>query len=99
MDNVHGNAPVTPLGRVQTVLWVLEDGLTRRAAAAARGGSERTVRRWIKNYLAAGRPYRIQDRSFCPHRQPKRTPRSLEKSVFRLRTLRMSYPQIAMFFP
>lgn len=99
MDNVHGNAPVTPLGRVQTVLWVLEDGLTRRAAAAARGVSERTVRRWIKNYLAAGRPDRIQDRSFVPHRQPKRTPRSLEKSVCRLRTLRMSYSQIAMFVP
>ena len=91
MDNVHGNAPVTPLGRVQTVLWVLEDGLTRRAAAAARGVSEKTVRRWIKNYLAAGRPDRLQDRSFVPRRQPKRTGRSLERSVCSLRRLRMSY--------
>lgn len=99
MDNVHGNAPVSPLGRVQTVLWVLEDGLTRRAAAAARGVNEKTVRRWIKHYLADGRPERIIDRSFVPHRQPKRTARSLERSVCSLRRLRMSYSQIAMFVP
>jgi transposase InsO family protein len=99
MDNVHGNARSSPIGRVLTVELVLIHGFTRRAAAAARGVNEKTVRRWIKRYLAEGIPDRLRDLSSVPHRQPKRTARSLERSVCSLRRLRMSYSQIAMFVP
>ncbi len=99
MDNVHVNAHLAPIGRVEIVQLVLIHGLTRRAAAAARGVSERTVRRWIKRYLELGAPERLLDRSSVPHGQPKRTARSLERSVCSLRRLRMSYSQIAMLVP
>jgi transposase InsO family protein len=99
MDNVHGNAPLSPLGRAQTVQLVLRDGLTLRAAAAARGVSEKTVRRWIKNSTLDGHPPRLKDRSFVPKRQPKRTSAHLERRVCKLRGLRMSFPQITMLVP
>lgn len=94
-----GNAPLTPLGRAQTVHSVISQGLTLRAAAAARGVSEKSVRRWVKYSIEQNHPARLYERSFVPLRQPKKTTRALEKQVIKLRRKRMSYTQITMLVP
>ena len=96
---MHGNAPLSPLGRAQTVRLVIVEGLTLRAAAAARGVSEKSVRRWLKLSLEQNHPSRLHARSFVPLRQPRKTSLSLEKQVIKLRRKRLSYTQITMLVP
>ena len=70
--NIHKNARLTPLGREGIVKEVLS-GLTPEAAARAAGVCPRTVRKWVKRYLADG-PAGLHDRSSRPHRLYRPTP-------------------------
>jgi len=73
--------------------------LSRRAAAAAFGVSEKTVRRWLARAQESGFPSRLADRSCVPHHQPRRTSPQLEARIVELRRERRSYAQIRMVLP
>jgi transposase InsO family protein len=96
---MHANAPLSPLGRAQTVRWITEQGLTARSAAAERGVSDRSVRRWLKYYLADGQPVRLHARSFVPHRQPRKSSPAIEARILELRRQRKSYAEITLLVP
>lgn len=81
------------------VRLVLEDGLTPRAAAAARGVSERTARRWVQRAREEGLQERLCDHSCVPIRQPRKTPAPLQAQIEHLRRQRRTYAQILMVVP
>lgn len=96
---MHGNAPLSALGRAQTVRWITDHGLTARSAAAERGVSDRSVRRWLKHYREDGCPQRLYARSFVPIRQPRKTAPDLEARIVALRRERKSYAEITTLVP
>ena len=51
---LHANARLTPAGRLLLCRRVCDQGRTLRQAAEAAGVSERTARRWLARYRAAG---------------------------------------------
>ena len=68
---LHGNARLTPRGRMLMCERVRIEGWTVHEAAEAAGCSERTCYRWLVRY-DAGHP--LTDRSSAPQRVPGRTP-------------------------
>lgn len=77
----------------------IHQGLTLRAAAAARSVSEKTARRWFSRVAREGLQEGVCEHSCVPIRQPRRTPARLEREVLRLRRQRRSYAQIVMLVP
>ena len=63
----------TPRSRAGIVCPVLEEGWSRKAAAAAFGICIKTIGRWIDRFLAEGLDG-LKDRSSRPHRLRKPTP-------------------------
>jgi transposase InsO family protein len=90
---LHGNAKLVPSNRRLLVARVLEEHWKVADAAAAFGISERTVYRWLARWRAGD--VRLLDRSSAPKRVPRRTPRTLEALIERLRRLRMTSTRIA----
>jgi transposase InsO family protein len=78
---------------VLLVQRVLEEGWKIEAAAVAQGVSERTVYRWLARWRAGD--HELLDRSSTPHRVPRRTPVSVERTIEQLRRLRMTSTAIA----
>ena len=76
--NIHQNARLTPKGRALMVRCILA-GETPRAAAAARGVSERT-RGWLARYRSEGEAG-LDDRSSRPRHSPRRTPQAVVDRV------------------
>jgi transposase InsO family protein len=75
----HANAPLTPNGRLRTVLLVEVDGLTFEAAAAASNVAKSTVYRWVSRWRAASDEQRatlgcLADRSSRPRTSPRQVP-------------------------
>jgi len=66
--NLHANAKLGLAGRRELVL-AIESGASIRAAAAAFGVSPATAHRWWHRWLEARS---LADRSWRPHRQPRR---------------------------
>jgi len=93
---MHANARLTPLTRADIARDVLTQGLTIRAAAAARMVSEKTGRRWVQRAREEGLALRLSSRSCVPRRQPRRTSAKLERLVVKLRRHRRTYAQILM---
>ena len=91
----HQNARLTIHSREQIARMVVEQGLTRKAAAAAFRVSEKTAGKWVRRYRAAG-VAELQDRSSRPHRSPRRTSSSLLEKVLALRRLRHNGWRIAI---
>jgi transposase InsO family protein len=91
--NIHKNARQTPRGREHIVLQVLS-GQTPEAAARAAGVCPRTVRKWLKRYLAEGRAG-LNDRSSRPHRLYRPTPQPTVERICALRRQRWTGKQIA----
>ena len=83
----HPNAPFTPEGRRRMVDCVLVDQWTVEATAERFQVDAKTVRKWVKRFLAEG-PAGLFDRSSCPKSSPKRTPRPVREQVIRLRKQR-----------
>ena len=54
MNNPHQNARMTPLGRVEMVRRILEEGRPVAEVAAGFGVSERTARKWLGRFRAEG---------------------------------------------
>ena len=64
--DLHDNARLTPLSREESVRRVVEERQPPKVAAAAFGVCERTVRKWIGRFPAAGRNG-LRDCSARPH--------------------------------
>ena len=95
---MHANAKLTPRGRTEMIKDI-QQGLTLRAAAAARSVSEKTARRWFARVQQEGLTAGVCEHSCIPKHQPRRTARALEAHVLRLRRQRRSYAQIVMLLP
>lgn len=91
--NVHENARLTPRGREALVRRVL-GGESVEAVAEACGVSTRTVRKWVKRFLAEGLAG-LQDRSSRPHRLRALTPARIADQVEALRRQRRTMLAIA----
>ena len=86
-SSIHGNAPLTPKGRLMLSIRVVDDRWQLRRAADAFNVSVTTARRWAERYRRYGKAGMI-DRSSklasCPHR----TVRRRERRVVGLRVAR-----------
>lgn len=89
---LHGNARLTPRGRMLMCERVRLEGWTVQDAAEAAGCSERTCYRWLARYDAGES---LTDRSSAPHRVPGRTAPDMEELIERLRRLRWTSTRIA----
>jgi transposase InsO family protein len=91
---LHGNAALTPNGRLRFARRVVEEGWSLAEAAAAAEVSERTARKWVDRFLAVGEPG-LADRSSAPRSQPGATPQDRIQAIAALRRLRMTGAEIA----
>jgi transposase InsO family protein len=91
--NVHKNARLAPLGRVQMVQRVL-GGEGVAAVARSLCSTPKTVKKWVDRWLQGGREA-LQDRSSRPRRSPAKLRRVRERQIVRLRQKRWSGPRIA----
>ena len=69
MNNPHQNARTTPLGRVEMVRRIVEEGRAVSEVAAGFGVSERTARKWLARYRLEGAAG-LENRSSRPPRSP-----------------------------
>ena len=90
---LHGNAKLVPSNRRLLVARVLEERWKVADAAAAFEISERTVHRWLARWRAGD--VRLLDRSSAPKRVPRRTPKTIEALIERLRRQRFTSTRIA----
>jgi transposase InsO family protein len=91
---LHGNARLSPKGRLLLCRRVLEEGWSLTSAAEAAGVSERTASKWAGRYRAEGE-LGLVDRSSAPARVPGRTDEARVELVAALRRLRMTGAEIA----
>ena len=92
--NIHQNAKTTPRSRAALVQRVQQGAESARDVAEAVGVSERTVRKWVGRYQAAGLAGLV-DRSCRPHQSPDALPAALVGWIERLRRQRWTGAQIA----
>ena len=91
---LHGNARLSPKGRLLLCRRVLDEGWALAAAAEAAGVSERTAGKWLARYRAEGRAG-LLDRSSAPVVVANRTDERRIEVVAALRRLRMTGAEIA----
>lgn len=91
--NTHDNACLTPRGREQMVRAVVDDGLSKAAAARRFNTSAKTVAKWVGRFLEDGVDG-LQDRSSRPHSSPSQVDRAICDAVETLR--RQRYIQAAI---
>ncbi|GAA2249921.1 IS481 family transposase [Streptomyces ruber] len=80
----HGNAPLTPTGRLRLAWCVVEDGRPLRRAAERFQVSHTTAKRWADRYRLQGWAG-MYDRSSRPHHSPRKTATAVEEQVVRMR--------------
>jgi transposase InsO family protein len=91
---LHGNARLSPKGRLLLCRRVIEQEWSLAAAAEAAGVSERTAGKWVGRYRAEGEAG-LLDRSSAPGRVPARTDEARVEVIAALRRLRMTGAEIA----
>jgi|SRR5215218_3019149 len=91
---LHGNAALTPNGRLRLVRRVVEEGWSLTEAAEAAEVSERTARKWVDRYRDEGEAGLV-DRTSAPCSQPGATPQDRIEAIAVLRRLRMTGAEIA----
>jgi transposase InsO family protein len=91
---LHGNARLSPKGRLLLCRRVLEEGWSLTAAAEAAGVSERTARKWLGRFECEGAAG-LADRSSAPGRVANKTPEHTVEAIAALRRLRFTGAQIA----
>jgi len=74
--NSHNNASLTPRGREEMVRAVVDDGLTRAAAARRFNTTPKTVAKWVKRFEAEGVDG-LRDRSSRPRSSPSQGGRQI----------------------
>ena len=92
--DIHKNARLSFRSRESLAKLVVEQGLTRKAAAAAFRVSPKTAGKWVARYRQAG-VENLVDRSSRPHCSPRCLPESLASDVIALRRQHMPGYQIA----
>jgi len=92
--NVHKNARLTPYSRAELAHRVLSERQAPFKVAEAMGVSERTVRKWVKRFLAEGIGG-LTDRSSRPHRLYRPTLPPVAEQIEALRRRRWTGKQIA----
>jgi transposase InsO family protein len=85
--DIHQNARLTLRSREAMVLYVMKDGFTRKAAAAAFRVNARTVAKWVGRFQSEGLAG-LRDRSSRPHRSPRRVGDTVRQRVVELRLQR-----------
>ena len=92
--DIHKNARLSFRSREALARFVLEQGATRKAAAAAFRVSPKTARKWLLRFQAGGLDG-LLDHSSRPHVSPRQTSSSLVEEVLVLRRTHMPAYQIA----
>ena len=87
---MHGNAPMTPRGRMIMIERIVS-GRPVAHVAAEMGVSRKTADKWWRRWLAEG-DSGLEDRSSRPHRCPHQTPARVEERIVRLRQRRKLGP-------
>jgi transposase InsO family protein len=82
---IHGNAPLTPVGRRRLAVLIVEQGWTVRRAAERFQCSPATASRWSRRYRS-GEP--LTDHSSRPRCSPSRLSRRTERRIIALRFTR-----------
>lgn len=93
--DIHKNARLTPRSREALARMVLEQGVTRNAAAVAFRVSPKTAAKWVRRYQALG-VAGLSDLSSRPHYSPRRMSSALLEWVLSLRRQYTSGYQIAL---
>jgi transposase InsO family protein len=83
----HGNASLTPTGRLRLASCVVDDGWPLRRAAERFGVSVTTTQRWAGRYREQGQAG-MGDRSSRPNRCPAQLPTRIEHRIMGLRVSR-----------
>jgi len=91
---LHGNARLSPKGRLLICQRVIEQGWSLTEAAEAAGVSERTCSKWLARWRAEGEAG-LLDRSSAPKRVANRTEERRIEAIAALRRLRMTGAEIA----
>ena len=81
---VHGNAVLTPKGRLLLARLIVEEGWPVVRAAEQFNVSWPTAKRWAMRYAAMGSAG-MSDRSSRPHHSPNRTSQELVRKIVHLR--------------
>ena len=92
--DIHKNARLSFRSREDLARYVVEQGGTRKAAAAAFRVSAKTVAKWVARFHQTGIDG-LLDRSSRLHRSPCRLPESLMERVVELRRGHMPGYEIA----
>jgi transposase-like protein len=92
--DTHKNASLTPKGREVMVRAVVDDGLSKAAAARQFHTSPKTVGKWIKRFKEEGIEG-LHDRSSRPLSSPSQTSPATCAGVEALRRQRRTGQQIA----
>jgi transposase InsO family protein len=92
--NIHQRAALTPSRREQMVRSVLEEELTRKAAAAAFRVSVRTVSKWLARFSQGG-VAALADRSSRPRRLYRPTALLRQQEVVGLRRRKLTGQEIS----
>ena len=95
--DVHQNAHLTPKGRETMVRAVIDQGLSKAAAAREFRVSANTVGKWVKRFRAEG-VKGLLDRSCRPLSLPSKTPRSTCDAMEVMRRQRHTQAHIAAAF-
>jgi transposase InsO family protein len=93
--DIHKNARLSFRSREALARFVLEQGATRKAAAAAFRVSAKTAAKWVLRFQAAGLRG-LEDGSSRPHRSPRRLPQELAHRAVELRRQHLPGYQIAL---
>jgi transposase InsO family protein len=95
--NTHDNACLTPKGREDMVRAVVDDGLSKAAAARQFNTTPKTVAKWVARYKAEG-VVGLRDRSSKPLSSPSQISRATADAVEVLRRQRRTQEHIASEF-
>src|ERR1700740_3387268 len=92
--DTHKNAPLTPKGREAMVRRVVDDGLSKAAAAQQFNTTPKTVAKWVERFRAEGADG-LRDRSSRPHSLPSQTAPATCTAIETLRRQRHTGQHIA----
>lgn len=95
--DTHKNARLTPKGREDMVRAVVEQGLSKAAAAREFHTSAKTVRKWVDRFLTHG-VKGLCDHPSRPHSLPSKTPLSTCNAMEVMRRQRHTQAHIAAAF-
>ena len=95
--DMHQNARLTPKGREDMVRLVVDQGLSKTAAARKFNTTPKTVSKWVGRFLEQG-VRGLRDRSSRPHSLPSQTPQTTRDAIEVMRRQRHTQAHIAAAF-